>query len=403
MIGSERLWSGALLAVAVAVAGGCGVGTAEDGRSAGEQLGTRRGDLERRLLLTGELEAADSLKIGIPRTRQFRVQITWLAADGAEVRAGDRVVEFDSSAFTTNLDEQRTAELRAERALEKITAEVEAAGVQAEMEVARRQLELDKARLDATVPEHILSRRDFQDRQLALTRAQNGYDKAIEARAVQRRAGEADIEVARIELATARREVAAAESAIELLTVTAPRDGVVVISQHPWEGRKIQVGDMLWIGLTVAELPDLERLRVRARLSDVDDGLVAVGTPVRCSLDAHPELTLAGQVQAVTPVAAEERGESLRSFFEVLVELDRSDSELMRPGMSVRVEVPLPVVSDTVIAPRTALDLDHQPPRARLADGSWHEVEPGPCGALECAIVSGLDAGIALAPAGTSL
>ncbi len=389
-----------MLAAVVLAATGCGVGATAEGGSGGSELVARRGTLEPRLLLTGELQAVESLQIGVPRTPQFRIQVTWLVEDGAEVGAGDRLVEFDTTAFVTTLDEQRTAALRAERNLEKIRAEGAAAVVQAEMEVAQRQLQVDTAALDAGVPQHILSRREHQDRQLALARARHELAKAEEWLRVRRDEAAADEEIARVELERARSEVETAEDAIRELVITAPRDGVAVVADHPWEERKIQVGDTLWIGLTVLEIPDLDRMRVLARLPDVDDGRLPTGTPVRCVLDAHPELELGGLVREIAPMATEERGDSLRRFFEVDVELDRSDPERMRPGMSVRVEAPLPAAGESVLVPRGALDLASEPPRARLAGGGWSEVDVGDCSNLECTVLSGLAAGTRLAPAG---
>lgn len=391
-----RSLAGCLLAAVLPGVAGCDVDAAADG---GAELVARRGTLEPRVLLTGELQAVESLKIGVPRTPQFRIQVTWMVEDGAEVRARDRLVEFDTTAFLTTLDEHRTAALRAERNLEKIRAEGAAAVVQADMEVAQRQLQVDTAALDAGVPPHILSRRENHDRQLALARARHELAKASERLRVRREEAAADEQIAQVELERARTEVTTAEAAIRELVITAPRNGVAVVADHPWEERKIQVGDTLWIGLTVLEMPDLDHMRVRARLPDVDDGRLPAGSPVRCVLDAHPDLELGGVVREIAPMASEERGDSLRRFFEVDVELDRAEPGPMRPGMSVRVEAPLPAAAESVLVPRAALDLASSPPRARLAAGGWAEVEIGDCSSLECAVLGGLEVGARLAPA----
>ena len=35
---------------------------------------------------------------------------------------------------------------------------------------------------------------------------------------------------------------------------SAPRAGMVLIGDHPWEGRKMRVGDNVWVGMAVASL-----------------------------------------------------------------------------------------------------------------------------------------------------
>src|SRR5262249_44760034 len=55
----------------------------------------RRGDLEDRFLLTGELRAVKSLPMVAPRTPDWESRIQWLGADGAPVKAGEVVAQLD--------------------------------------------------------------------------------------------------------------------------------------------------------------------------------------------------------------------------------------------------------------------------------------------------------------------
>ena len=55
------------------------------------------------------------------------------------------------------------------------------------------------------------------------------------------------------------------------------------VADHPWEGRKFQEGDSPWVGLTVMRIPELSKMRVLAKLMDVDDGRLAPGcAAARC-------------------------------------------------------------------------------------------------------------------------
>ena len=44
-----------------------------------------------------------------------------------------------------------------------------------------------------------------------------------------------------------------AEEAIAAMTLQAPRDGILVVATQGREGRKYQVGDNVWVGLSVAQ------------------------------------------------------------------------------------------------------------------------------------------------------
>ncbi len=393
------LLSTVLTGCALALASGCGTPAAGDQPTNQQKLVVRRGTLRQRVLLTGEIHPVSAVQVNVPRIPQWRVQIQWLVPDGSRVKPGDTLVEFDNTAFASNLEEQRLAVLRAEQALERQQAQNRGSELAAEMEVERSQVTLEKAELDAGVPETLLSQREHDERQLALERARAAHDKALANLEAAHTAAAADLQVAKINLAKARRDVETAERAIADLEVKATRAGIVVIADNPREERKLQVGDTVWVGLPVLSLPDLSQVEVDATLSDVDDGLIAVGMPARCTLDAYPDRPFAGQVTAISPVAKEEAGNSLRRAFSVTVALDNADPERMVPGMSVKVEVDTGDDGDVLLAPRAALDLAAASPRALLAGGEWRDVSLGPCDPLECVVTSGVAEGELLAPA----
>src|SRR5688572_7735117 len=91
----------------------------------GAVLTARRGALRPRLLLTCELEAARALELKVPRTRTGQVQVRWMERDGTPVQAGQRLVEFDNTAFTSELEEKRLAASQAADELARKEAEAE--------------------------------------------------------------------------------------------------------------------------------------------------------------------------------------------------------------------------------------------------------------------------------------
>jgi multidrug resistance efflux pump len=312
------------------------------------------------------------------------------------VRAGDPVVSFDNSQFSSDLEERRLTAFDAASSLQRTSAESKTQAAQKRFEVAKARSELEKAKIAAGVPKDLLALREYQERQLALARAETTLAKAEEDLAAQLAGSAADVQIQEISLDKSQREIRQAEHAIEALTLRAPRDGMVLIADHPWEGRKLQVGDAIWVGLTVARLPDLSSMVVEANLSDVDDGRIAPGLAARCTLDAFPGVSYRGRVAEVSPVARESRRNLLLRYFPVRIDLERSDPQRMRPGMSVRVEVLGPEMKDVLLVPRAALDLSGAKPRARLAAGGAAEVTMGPCAARQCVVTGGIDEGTRL-------
>ncbi|HVT19162.1 MAG TPA: HlyD family efflux transporter periplasmic adaptor subunit [Thermoanaerobaculia bacterium] len=358
-----------------------------------EELVVRRGTLRRRLVLSGQLVAARAEALVVPQTPSFQVQIRWMAEEGSQVAAGQPAVELDNSTFTAQLEEKRLAAAQAASELAGKQAAGETAAAEKSFTVEQKKAALAKARIAAAVPRELVPLRTFQDHMLERERAEAELAKAEEDLAASRRATAADLGVQRVALDKSRREIDAAERAIASLTLRAPRDGMVLIADHPWEGRKVRVGDNVFVGMTVATLPDLSSMVVEASLSDVDDGRIAPGMAAVCVLDAHPRLAFPGRVVEISPVARESARSSLLRYFPVRVALDRRDPRLMRPGMSVRVAVEGPRARDALLVPRAALDLAADPPRALLAEGGTVAVRLGPCAASECVAESGVRPG----------
>jgi hypothetical protein len=98
-------------------------------------------------------------------------------------------------------------------------------------------------------------------------------------------------------------------------------------------------------------------------------------------------------VTGISAVAQESARQSLRRAFKVVVSLDSIDAARMRPGLSARVVIRRNANKTALLAPRVALDLTGQVPRARLSGGKFVPVKVGTCNAQECIVLSGLEEG----------
>jgi HlyD family secretion protein len=116
----------------------------------------------------------------------------------------------------------------------------------------------------------------------------------------------------------------------------APFDGTVYRTVRR-KGQAVQVGDpILWIA-------DLERLRVRANIDQVDLGRVKSGQRVRITSNAFPERSWSGLVSEVIPHVVVRES---RSISEGLARVEPPTEGLV-PGMSVDVEI---VVAESLSA-----------------------------------------------------
>jgi len=383
-------------AVALLALGGCTSGYSDDQPE--QQLRVRRGVFISDVVLAGELEAARGEVLSVPPLPNWQTAIKWLAEDGAIVKAGDPVAELDNSALTSDLDTKRQSAMQATQELQQRESEWAADLEQKELEVEKKKSELEKAILDARVPKELLSGRSFEEKQNLLRRTTTEHEKAVDTLRARRTAVAAERENLLLNIEKTRRAIAVAEGAITALVLRAPREGTVVLRDLPWEARKLQTGDTVFVGFPIATMPELDSMRVAALLADVDDGKIVAGMPATVTIDGFPDLQYKATVASISAVAQESRRQSLRRHFSVLVALDRVDQERMRPGLSARVTVRRESRPAVLLAPRAAIDFSGDKPLARLTGGEMKEVKLGACNAQDCIVTGGLEEGARLAP-----
>lgn len=370
----------------------------DDRASSSAPLRVKRAPFERTVILSGEIDAARGEILSVPRLPSWETSIKWMADDGSAVRAGDRVVELDNSAFTAQLDAKRETERQRVEEIQQRRAEWTADLEQRELDVEKRRAELEKAQLEAAVPAEVLSEREFEDRKTRLRRASVEHAKAVDTLVARRVAVASDEQNLLLRIDRARREVAEAETGIEELLLRAPTAGIVVARDSPREGRKLQSGDTVWTGMPVVMMPDLTSLRVLATLSDVDDGRIAIGQRATVTLDSYPDRRFTGSVRSISAVARESRRQSLRREFQVDIALDALDPSLMRPGLSARIEVNTARIPNALLVPRAAVLFDAASTKVRLRSGRLVDVKLGGCNALDCVALEGVREGDQLLP-----
>jgi multidrug efflux pump subunit AcrA (membrane-fusion protein) len=382
-----------LLVVACACHGGAGSrGKPSEGPA--RTATVHRGELNDRVVLTGELKAATSVELVVPHTDSWEIPLRWMVDDGTPVKAGDRVLEFDNSAYLKNQETLHIQVLQTTMAL-RLADDVSRMDT-ADKDVALREslVAQTKAKLKADLPADLLAGRTAQEYQLTRKHADVDVAKAEKDLTAQRSEASIEQRIKQIELEKAQRALAAGDRAIKELALTAPRDGTVVIGEHPWEGRKFQIGDIVQPGMTIMTLPNSsDQMEVRADLNGVDDGRVAIGMAGTCTLDAYPDKPLHCSVKDLTPVARPKGRKSLRRTFAITLSLADPDQARMRPGMSVKIELKHLPLKDTLVVPRGAVMFDDKVTRVRLAAGELREVTLGPCDAQACAIERGLSDG----------
>jgi len=122
-------------------------------------------------------------------------------------------------------------------------------------------------------------------------------------------------------LAEAR--ISAAQAALDIVSITAPFDGVITSVE-------VLPGDLVSPGTVAFRIDNLNYLLVDVGVSEVDINQIKVGQPVTLAFDAVLGKEYQGEIVEVSPVGVQQQG--LVSF-EVTIEVIDADIDV-RPGLT---------------------------------------------------------------------
>jgi hypothetical protein len=120
--------------------------------------------------------------------------------------------------------------------------------------------------------------------------------------------------------------------------------------------------------MPIVNVVDPKSMQVRARVSQVDRSLVAVGQAVRVTLDAYPGVSFDGKVAQLAPLAITSSVTAAVRGFVALISISGSDTVLM-PDLSAAVDVTVQQRENVLVLPRESVAVDKT--------GAWVRVRQG--------------------------
>jgi multidrug resistance efflux pump len=326
--------------------------------------------------------------------------ITKLVVSGALVKEGDVLVEFDSQDQIRAAFDRRTEFQDLEQQIRRVQAEQatayaadETAMKQAENDVSRAELETRKNR--------VLPPIEADKNNLGLEEAKARLTEVRQARALRRRTAAADMKILEIQRARMAQTLKHAEDNAAYMVIRAPFDGLAVV-QPVFKGSamtELQEGDDVRPGMPIVNVVDPTSMQVRARVSQVDRSLVAVGQPVRVTLDAYPGVSFDGKVAQLAPLAITSSVTSAVRGFVALISIAGSDAVLM-PDLSAAVDITVQKREAVLVLPRESVAVDKTGAWVRVKQGGSfvrRAVTVGEIGDLQVIVASGVAEGEVLA------
>jgi HlyD family secretion protein len=324
----------------------------------------QRGDLPLTVQVVGQLKAEESIFLGPPTIEaMWDYKVAFLAPEGTEVAAGDPVIGFDASELERQREERATEAAEVATELDKRSAQLGKEEQALELQVAEKEAELAKLRLQTQVPPELEAALERDKKRLDRTLAERELAQLRQTRSFNAAQARAELASLRDRQLRAAARVAELEAAIARLTVRAPRAGTVIYAGGDFED-KVKLGDSVWMGRQVIELPTLTRLFAEAQVDEADVGKLAAGQPSRLTLDAFPDLALAGRLREIGNSVDRPRMGSTVKVVRVALALEPVAGARLRPGMRFRGTVETGALAGVLLVPSAAVEWAASGPRA---------------------------------------
>ncbi len=312
-----------------------------------------RSELTRTVTADGELEAVESTKLTAPMAHR-RLTVAWLVDDGTPVKQDDVIVRFEKTELEQELDEAENEIAGLEEQLAREKAGQKARTVELDNEASVDEKEAAWARTYQATDEEIYSKHELLSSAVDAELAEGRRDHALGLLKVEKNLARTKVEILKISLANARRKATEIRQDLAGLELKAPHDGIAIIARD-WQGRPVRIGDSVWPGRLVAELPDLGRMQAIVWVLEADAGGLEPGQSADIVVSAFPNQHFEGSVSQVDPVAQPRIEDLPVQYFRSTLSLEQTVPEIMKPGARIKAKITIERLKDALVIPREAV------------------------------------------------
>ncbi len=363
--------SATLLSVSVFVLFLMGCGDDKPSTIPTYEVNTQRFSIE--INANGEIEAAESQKIIAPGRRPM--MLAWLADENTHVNAGDVIARFDAERITRDKNEEEFAV----RKLQQDIINSQASQTQEKQDIKSEQnfIEEEFAFVDRFAIDDLriysqldiidtLQNRDFleaKDSFLAWkeTSVLEQHDSAMSVLDIKKQGHQSKLQQYL--------------SALKQLEVTAPYSGLLVYVKDR-RGEKPSVGNTVFPGSPIAEIPNLENLQARLYVLADDAIDLANGQNVDIQLDAFPNKTFSGELSSVAAFPREiKRGNPIK-YYELTASINDQDTTILKPGRKLSATIRVTQPMDTIAVPLQSIIYEQEQSFVYLQTGNEFSKQP---------------------------
>jgi HlyD family secretion protein len=314
-------------------------------------------DFTLKIYADGELQSVESMTIAVPSVPIERLRIASVIADGRHVNKGDTLVEFDQEEMDLQMVEQRTNLEMSNQKINKgeLGSNVEKTDIVKDKRIA--ELELQKINEFLPRDAMIYSQRDIIEGQLNKEFSEKKLVFADARLTLKGKVYTLDEAILLLERQHANTKIGQIERAVASLKLTSPASGIVVYNnpEYFFGGFSIQAGRTVWIGSTLFNLVNPDKMEAKCFVLEKDAGELKTDQPVTVTLDPFPGQEFTGKVKTIDNLARPIDQGSPVKYFQVIVSLDKTDPNLMKPGVKMKAQIRASELKSVIVVPRSAV------------------------------------------------
>lgn len=305
---------------------------------------------------SGELESKQTAIIAPPSvSRMWQYPIKQITPENTQVKKGDFLIAFDDKKVRDRMIDKQANLSRAIKELEnKRLKEIEKEQ-ELILAIAEKEMMNEKAQRKANILDNSRSENDRKKSVIDFTIAKDDLFLARKKLTFHRSNNKLNIKQMSSKVDRLTNEVSQLKHDIVRLNVISPIDGMVIYRGNS-RGEKPAAGESVQFGQPVMEIAVVEKMQLKAQVAEPDSGKVAVGQPVKVTLDGTQEIVVQGTIKSLGRVFRDKSHQDKRRIFDVIIDFDSEDARL-RPGMTARVEIITQVLKNRLILPSRAITL----------------------------------------------
>lgn len=291
-----------------------------------------------KIIETGELAAIDSRSLVMPRFGRnwYFMKIIGIVKHGTEVNAGDSIIQLDPTEIKKYIIERETQLETQQAVLEK--AHVDQQNRKQDLdsrlksEIASfqlKKLELESSQFETTKNRKI-KELEFEQAKVSLNKIKNqiSRNEIVETKTLH---------IEQIRQRQLLNEIKDAYDILPTLTIRSPISGIFQIVVNNRTREMVKIGDEIYQGNNMGNVPDLVWMKVITTVNEVDYFKLKVGQKVTVRLDAMPKEAFIGEVSYLGKLCKLKNEQSRQKVLDVEVKLLKPDVRL-KPGMTVSCE-----------------------------------------------------------------